>query len=80
MALYQQASDESLLETLNLYIEQWDKEITSDTFIKDVSDMIGTDFDDIGNNMMCLGSELQQRNMMNTVDCIYTLNQYNNLL
>tara|TARA_Y100000389_G_scaffold164614_1_gene168421 strand:- start:20209 stop:22008 length:1800 start_codon:yes stop_codon:yes gene_type:complete len=80
MALYQQASDESLLETLNLYIEQWDKEITSDTFIKDVSDMIGTDFDDIGNNMMCLGSELQQRNLMNTVDCIDTLIQYNNLL
>lgn len=80
MALYKQASDEGLVEALDLYVKQWNQKVTSDTFIQDVSDMIGTDFDHIGNNIICLGSELQQRKLMNTTDHIDTTIQYNNLL
>ncbi len=80
MSLYAQATNEGLCKTLDAYVERWDKNTTAETFIRDVSDMIGTDFDHIGNNVIQLGTELHTRKLMDTSDHIETLVKYNNLL
>lgn len=80
MSLYAQATDEGLCKTLDAYVERWDQNTSAETFIRDVSDMIGTDFDHIGNNVIQLGTELHARQLMDTSDHIDTLVKYNNLL
>jgi hypothetical protein len=80
MSLYAQASNDGLLKTLDAYVERWNNNTNIHSFIKDVSDMIGTDFDHIGNNMIQLGTELQTRKLMDMDEHVDTLVKYNNLL
>jgi hypothetical protein len=80
MSLYKQATNDGLLKTLDVYVERWDKDTTSKSFIVDVTKLFGDDLENIGVNVINLGSELQARNLMDTKDNIDTLVKYNNLL
>lgn len=80
MALYKQASDEGLLKTLDMYIARWENETNLSSFISDVTEMLDDDVENIGNNVIQIGSELMARGLMDTKDKIDTLVKYNNLL
>ena len=80
MALYKQATNEGLIKTLDVYVNRWEKDVSSTTFIQDVNALVGSDFETISINVINLGSELQSRGLIDTKENIDTLVKYNNLL